>query len=251
MCNEISSLAGKVALVTGASGTIGSAIARELADKGAAIAIAYYTSDDHAYALKAELDKKGATSCVCQFDVRSLEEVERASQHIAEELGNVKILVNNAGIIRDRSFRKMSREEWNEVLGVDLAGVFNCTQVFVPHMVTNHFGRIVNISSIVGQTGAFGQSNYAAAKAGVIGLTKSLAIELARHSITVNAVCPGYVESPMLESVPNQVRDNLLQQIPMQRFASPLDVARTVRFLVDEAEYITGQCINVNGGLYS
>ena len=249
--SEMSRLAGQVALVTGASGAIGSAIALELGRRGVAIAIGYYTRRDRAHAVRRELDELGVPTCLCQFDVRHLEEVERASEHILSALGKVTLLINNAGIVRDRSFRKMSPQEWSEVIEVDLTGIFNCTHVFVPHMIKSHFGRIVNISSVVGQRGAFGQSNYAAAKAGVIGFTKALAIELARYSITVNAVCPGYIQSRMLESVPEKIRDSLLQQIPLRRFGTPSDVARVVRFLLEEGDYITGQCINVNGGLYS
>ena len=244
-------LAGKVALITGAGGTIGSAVVHELAQRGATIALAYYQRQERVQALKEKLDQAQVRSGIYQFDVRCLEEVRQAHERIADELGKVSILVNNAGIIRDRSFRKMTDEEWQEVISADLTGVFNCTNVFVSDMLGGGGGRIINISSVIGQTGAYGQTNYAAAKAGVIGFTKALAIELAQYGITVNAVCPGYVDSDMLRSVPPQIRESLLQKIPLRRFAQPAEVARVVRFLAEEADYVTGQCINVNGGLYS
>ncbi len=169
---------------------------------------------------------------------------------IKERLGPVEVLVNNAGILRDRTFKKMSIKDWHEVIQTNLTSVMNCCHVAAPDMISAGWGRIVNISSFVGQMGNFGQANYSAAKAGIIGFTKTLAIELARNNITVNAVCPGFVETEMWNSVPPNIQEKILDRIPMHRTARPYEIARGVRFLVCEADYMTGQSLNINGGIY-
>jgi len=169
---------------------------------------------------------------------------------IFKEYKKVDILVNNAGIVMDKTFVRMDLETWQRVLSVNLNGAFNCTKAFIEDMLERKFGRIINITSIVGQTGNFGQANYAASKAGIIGLTKTLAKELARKGITVNAVAPGFIDTDILNTMPPEVREKILKQIPMQRFGKPEEIARLVRFLVTEADYITGQVIGINGGIY-
>ena len=160
------------------------------------------------------------------------------------------MLVNNAGILRDRTFKKMSIADWHEVIDTNLTSVMNCCHAAVPMLLENGWGRIVNISSFVGQMGNFGQANYSAAKAGLLGFTKSLAIELARSNITVNAVCPGFVETEMWNSVPPNIQEKILDRIPMHRVAKAEEIARGVRFLTVEGEYMTGQSLNINGGVY-
>jgi len=183
-------------------------------------------------------------------DVSVREEVGQMKETLLKELEKVDILVNNAGITRDKTFARMDVEMWDQVLAVNLNGTFNCTHAFVDTLISRQYGRVVNITSIVGQTGNFGQANYAAAKAGVIGMTKTLAKELAKKGITVNAIAPGFVETDMLLMIPTPVREKILSQIPMGRFAQPDEVARLVRFLVTDGDYITGQVIALNGGLY-
>jgi len=167
-----------------------------------------------------------------------------------DTFGQIDILINNSGITRDRTLRKMSKEEWDQVIGVDLTSVFNCTQQVLSHMLDRKRGRIVSISSFVGQAGNLGQTNYAAAKAGIIGFTKALALETARSGITVNAVCPGFTESDMLMNVPENIRQRILDRIPMVRFGKVEEIAACVRFLVTEGDYITGEAISINGGIY-
>jgi len=169
---------------------------------------------------------------------------------LLKDLERVDILVNNAGITRDKTFARMDIEMWDHVLAVNLNGTFNCTRAFIDTLIERQYGRVVNITSIVGQAGNFGQANYAAAKAGVIGMTKTLAKELAKKGITVNAIAPGFVDTDMLGVIPTEVREKILAQIPMGRFGRPDEVARLVRFLVTEGDYITGQVIALNGGLY-
>lgn len=243
-------LKGQVALVTGASRGIGKAIALALADEGAHVVINYRASQGLAEEVLAEVTRLGGSASCMMADVSLRDQVEKLHEAIIRDFTRLDIVVNNAGITRDRSFMKMEPQEWEEVLSVNLRGVFNCTKVCLPSMIARRYGRIVNISSIVGQTGSFGQANYATAKAGVIGLTKTLAKELAGKGITVNAVAPGYIETEMIRGIPEPVRERILAQIPMGRFGEPEEVAKAVRFLVTEGDYITGQVIGINGGLY-
>jgi len=247
--SESGRLAGKVALVTGASRGIGRAIALELAREGASLALNHLAQEEEARSVCAEIRRAGGRAEVFLADVGEPAAVTAMVARVTEELGPVAVLVNNAGITRDRTLRKMSLEEWNDVLRVNLSGVFHCTHAVVPGMITAGFGRIVSLSSIVAESGAFGQTNYAASKAGILGFTRASALELARHGITVNAVCPGYIETAMLMAVPEAVRAGVMERIPLGRYGQPEEVARCVRFLVTEADYVTGQTLHVNGGL--
>ncbi len=247
---DLLDLRAEPALVTGSSRGIGRAIALELARLGAPLVVNYLDQRSEAESVQKEIEALGGTALIHRADVADRVAVEDMAARAAERFGRLAILVNNAGITRDRTLRKMSYAEWDEVLAVNLTGVFNCTRAVLPQMIERRGGRIVNVSSVVASTGAFGQVNYGAAKAGILGLTRSSALELARHGITVNALCPGYVQTAMLEAIPEDVRAGILQRIPLGRFGAPAEIARCVRFLVTEGGYITGQMLHVNGGLY-
>ena len=244
-------LRGRVALVTGGSRGIGKAISLALASEGADVVIDHIEQKEEANEVVDEIRRMGRHALAFQTDVRDFDKVTNMVEQIIEEFGKIDILVNNAGIVRDKTLRNMKKEEWDIVIDTDLNGVFNCIKAAITHMEERKNGKIVNISSVIGEIGNFGQANYAAAKAGVIGLTKSVAKEVARKGITVNAVAPGFTETGMLETIPESVKEQILKQIPMGRFATPEDIAKVVVFLVsDDANYITGQVINVNGGYY-
>ncbi len=243
-------LSGRVALVTGASRGIGSAIACELARRGAHVLVNSHGDPADAAAVVETIAAAGGTAEHAHADVRDAEAVEAMVRRAVEQHGSVDVLVNNAGILRDRSFKKMTPADWGAVLDTNLVGVMNCAHAVVGGMLERRRGRIVNISSFVGQTGAFGQTNYAAAKAGVIGFTKSLALEVASAGITVNAICPGFIETDMWRSIPENVRESLIARIPLGRIGVPGEVASLVRYLIEEGGYITGQTLNVNGGIY-
>lgn len=242
-------LAGKVAVVTGGSRGIGATIAKVLAENGAYVAINYQSRTESAEAVVKEIEEQGGISCAIQSDVSKPDDVKSFMEVVKDRFGKIDILVNNAGITRDRTFRKLSNEEWNEVIDVNLNSVFYTTSEVIHHMLEQKYGRIINVSSIIGQAGGFGQSNYAASKAGLIGLTKSLALETARSGITVNAVCPGFIETEMVGEMPDNVKESIISKIPMQRLGQTEEIAEAVLFLT-QAKYITGQTINVNGGLY-
>jgi NAD(P)-dependent dehydrogenase (short-subunit alcohol dehydrogenase family) len=241
-------LQGKVALVTGSSRGIGKAIAKALAAEGATMAVHYCRGREQADVLAAEFERLGNKVGIFQADVSKPEECHRLLEQAAKQLGPVDILVNNAGINRDRSIRKMSAGEWDEVIGCNLSSVFHCTKAAMEPMIARGWGRIINISSIIGQTGAFGQANYAAAKAGVIAFTKSVAQELAKYGVTVNAICPGFVDTDMMAGMPQAARDAVKSRIPLGRFGEADEVARLVRFLSCEGDWITGAQLNINGG---
>jgi acetoacetyl-CoA reductase len=240
----------KVAIVTGGSRGLGRAIVRELADHGCKVVINYYQSKELADQLLAELKDKGQEAVCVRAGVAHPDEVQELIDATVKEFGGVDILVNNAGVNRDRTIRRMSVDEWREVMAVDLDSIFYCTYAAIPHMIERGGGRIVNMSSIVGQMGNVGQSNYAAAKAGIVGFTKSAAQEFARHNITVNALCPGFIETEMVTNLSDEVQKALLAKIPLGRFGRPEEIARLCRFLVAEGDYITGAQININGGMY-
>lgn len=244
-------LKGQVALVTGGSRGIGRAIALALAEAGASVAVNYLTSEDRAKEVVRAIEVRGRQAILCQADVSDYGAVVGMRERVAAQLGPVAILVNNAGVAADKSFLKMTAAMWREVLAVNLDGVFNCTKVFVDAMVQAEYGRIVNITSVIGQIGNFGQANYAASKSGVMAMTKTLAKELAAKGITVNAVAPGFIETDMVAAMPPTVRERILSQIPLREFGRPEEVARAVLFLVSrDARYITGQEISINGGLF-
>jgi len=244
-------LKGHVALVTGASRGIGRAVAEALAAAGAAVTVNYTANDEKAQEVVESIQAAGGVAIRHRANVADLDEVRQMVRRVEKDLGHVDILVNNAGINRDRSFKNMDATEWGKVLRVNLGGVFNCTRTVIDGMLVRQYGRIVNISSVVGQAGNFGQANYAASKAGILGFTKTVALETARKGITVNAVCPGFIETEMVEAIPEDVQRQIQARIPLGRFGTAEEVAATVLFLVaDEAGYITGQVIAPNGGLY-
>jgi NAD(P)-dependent dehydrogenase (short-subunit alcohol dehydrogenase family) len=240
----------KVAIVTGSSRGLGKAIALELADHGAKVVINYYQSKDEAEDLAKAMKDKGHEVMVVQAGVAHPDECARLVEETVKAFGGLDVLVNNAGVNRDRTIRRLSVEEWREVLATDLDSVFYCTYAAVPHMIERGGGHIVNMSSIIGQMGNLGQSNYAAAKAGIVGFTKSAAQEFARFNITVNALCPGFIETDMVTNLTEEVQAALLAKIPLGRFGKPEEVARLTRFLVSEGDFITGAQININGGMY-
>ncbi|GAC1615214.1 MAG: 3-oxoacyl-[acyl-carrier-protein] reductase [Vulcanimicrobiaceae bacterium] len=243
-------LLGRIAVVTGGSRGIGAQIARELATIGATVVINYVRGADAAAGIVAQIEAAGGTACSEAGDVSKIEDVTAMFARIKARYGRLDVLVNNAGILRDKTYKKMSITDWHEVIDTNLTSVMYCCHEAVPMLLENGWGRIINISSFVGQMGNFGQANYSAAKAGILGFTKSLAIELARHKITVNAVCPGFVETEMWNSVPDNIKEKILDRIPMHRVATPQEIARGVRFFAVEGDYMTGQSLNINGGIY-
>lgn len=240
---------GKVSIVTGASQGIGENIALELSREGAEVILV----DIQKEKLEEVADKvardKGKASVFCA-DVSRLDQVKEVTEKVIQDHQRIDHLVNNAGITRDNLLMRMTEEEWDAVLTVNLKGVFNFSKAVIRNMISNRYGRIVNISSVVGQMGNPGQTNYAASKAGVLGFTKALAREVAPRGITVNAIAPGYIATLMTKNLPEQVKKIFIELIPMKRFGSPDEIAHAVKFLLsDEAAYITGQVINVNGGM--
>ncbi len=241
---------GKVAIVTGASRGIGRSIALALAAEGARI-VAVDLGLEETEALVAELKEKGVEAIAVVGNVTVAADAEKAMDAAVAAFGRVDILVNNAGITRDALLLRMKDEDWDAVLSVNLKGAFLCTRAAAKVMTKQRYGRIINIASVVGQMGNAGQANYCASKAGLIGLTKSNARELARRSVTVNAVAPGFIATAMTDVLPEKVKEELLAQIPLERLGSADDIANAVLFLAAERSgYITGQVIGVNGGMY-
>ncbi|WP_088005897.1 3-oxoacyl-[acyl-carrier-protein] reductase [Indiicoccus explosivorum] len=243
-------LAGKTAVVTGASRGIGAAIARTLAAEGAKVVVNYSGSRDKAEAVAEEIRENGGEALVCQADVADADSVKAMFDQTLETFGALDILVNNAGITRDNLLMRMKDGEWDDVINTNLKGVFITTKAAARPMMKQRQGRIINIASIVGVTGNPGQANYVAAKAGVIGLTKTAAKELASRGVTVNAVAPGFITTDMTGKLDESVRESMLGQIPLSRFGAPEDVAKAVLFLAsDDASYMTGQTLHVDGGM--
>lgn len=245
MCN----LQGKVAIVTGGAVGIGAAISKELASNGVKVVLNYNSSSKAAEELVASIQANGGEAVAVQADVSISEEATKLVNAAIDRFGRLDILVNNAGITRDRSFKKLSENDWRKVIDVNLNSVYNTVAPALAHISQSDTGRIINISSIIGQTGAFGQTNYSAAKAGMIGFTKSLALELAKTSVTVNAICPGFIETSMITEIPDEIRGQIQARIPQKRFGHPDEIAKGVLYLCQDGAYITGQQLNINGGL--
>ena len=242
-------LAGRIAVVTGGAQGLGLAIARQFIDDGARVVLGDLNLDATAAAASELGGPKVAHAVRC--DVTSAAEVDALIAGALEHFGGCDVMVNNAGITRDATLRKMDKAQWDAVIGVNLDSVFNLCRHAVDGMQARGFGRIVNISSVSGQTGNFGQVNYAAAKAGLHGFSMSLAREVARKGVTVNSVSPGYVETPMTRAMPDEVRERTVASVPVGRIGQPADIARAVAFLTaDDAGYITGANVPVNGGLF-
>ena len=243
-------LEGRRALVTGAARGIGRAIALSLAGEGADVAINYQSSENEALSLAEQLTKAGRKSLLFKGDVGERSTWTSMMEKITKDWGGLDILVNNAGITRDKTLRKMTDDDWLGVLHTNLNACYFGVSAVMSLMTAQKFGRIINISSFVGQAGNFGQANYAASKGGIIAFTKTAAMELAKYNVTCNALAPGFTETGMLAKVPEQVQASILARIPMGRFASPEEIAKAVLFLAADGDYITGQQINVNGGVY-
>ncbi|MDH5405600.1 MAG: 3-oxoacyl-[acyl-carrier-protein] reductase [Candidatus Aminicenantes bacterium] len=243
-------LEGRISLITGAAQGIGKEIALELARAGSDIAVADILFDKAEETVR-EIETLKRRAKAYGMDVSDTDEVHQTVNQINEDFGKIDILVNNAGITRDSLLIRMKREDWDKVLSINLTGVFNCTQAVLRWMLKQRYGRIVNIASVVGLMGNAGQSNYAASKAAIIGFSKSIAREIASRGITVNVIAPGYIDTPMTQRLPDEVKKGFLNQIPIPRLGLPQDIAKGVAFLVsDDAEYITGQVLNINGGMY-
>lgn len=240
----------KTALITGATRGIGKAIALELAGQGYDIAINYRTANVELENLKKEIESKGAQCVLVYGDVSKFEDCENIVKNIIEKLEKIDVLVNNAGITKDGLILRMKKEEFEQVIDVNLVGTFNMTRNVIPYMMKQRSGRIINMASVVGITGNAGQTNYSASKAGIIGFTKSLAKEVASRNILVNAIAPGFIETDMTNVLSDQVKENILNQIPLKRMGTANEVAKLVKFLSSEdSQYITGQVINVDGGM--
>ena len=240
----------KVAFITGATRGIGRAIALELAKEGYNIALNYRTENEALETLKKEISELGVECYPVQGDVSKAEDSERMTKEIIEHFEQIDVLVNNAGITKDKLIQRMKEEEFTDVINVNLVGTFNITKNVIKYMTKKRYGKIINISSVVGISGNAGQSNYAASKAGIIGFTKSIAKELASRNITANAVAPGFIQTDMTNVLKDEIKEAIEATIPLKRLGTAEDVAKVVKFLAsDDSNYITGQVINVDGGM--
>ncbi len=240
----------KVALITGATRGIGKQIAITLAKNGYDIAINYRTENDDLKNTKEEIEKNNVKCLAVKGDVAIFEDCEKFVEEVIKEFGKIDVLVNNAGITRDTLIMRMKKEDFESVIDTNLVGTFNITKNVISHMLKARFGKIINISSVVGVSGNAGQTNYAASKAGIIGFTKSLAKEVASRNILVNAVAPGFIETGMTDVLKDEIKQDIEKNIPLKRIGTPQDVANVVKFLASEdSSYITGQVINVDGGM--
>jgi 3-oxoacyl-(acyl-carrier-protein) reductase len=241
----------RVAIVTGSSRGLGRATALALSRQGSSIAVNYLNHRDLAEDVAARVREAGVEALCLRVDVSDPEQVGSMVSEVLRNWGRIDVLVNNAGVLRDRTLRKMSLEEWRDVLSVNLSGTFHCTRAVLETMLAQRSGRIVNIASVIGESGGVGQANYGASKAGIIGFTRSVALEVAAKGITVNAVAPGFMRTDMIKTIPDNVLEAIRARIPMGELGSPEDVAHAVAFLASpEASYITGHVLDVNGGLY-
>ena len=243
-------LQGKCAVITGASRGIGREIALRYAKEGANIVLNYRNSETEALQLKEELDKLGSNTLIVKANVSKLEEAEKLIKEAKEAFGRVDILVNNAGITKDNLIMRMKEEDFDSVIDVNLKGAFNCLKAVTPIMIRQKAGKIINMSSVVGVIGNAGQVNYCASKAGLIGMTKSLAREIGGKNINVNAIAPGFIDTDMTKVLSEDQKKNILSQVPLKRFGNALDIANLALFLAsDQSDYITGQVIHVDGGM--
>jgi acetoacetyl-CoA reductase len=241
---------GRVALVTGGTRGIGAAITEMLAAAGATVAAGYNRGKESAEKFQAQMHENGAKVSVHHGRVDHAEDCNRVVKEVMDRFGRVDYLINNAGITVDKTVRKMSVEDWRQVLDVNLSGAFQMTKAVLEHMIERGSGRIVNISSVIGETGNIGQANYAASKAGLFGFSKSLALEMAQRGITVNCVAPGFIATEMVSAIPEAALAKVIEKIPQRRLGRPEEVARLVRFLLeDDSAYITGAVYSINGGL--
>jgi acetoacetyl-CoA reductase len=246
----MSDLMGKIAIVTGASRGIGREIALHLAARGATVIVNYHSNEAEAQKVVEAVREKGVEARPFQANVAVTSECRNMIHDVHESYGHVDILVNNAGINRDKTIKNMTDEDWYAVLATNLGSVYACCTAVFPLMIEQGYGRIVNITSFVGQAGNFGQANYAASKGGIIAFTKTAAMEMARYGVTVNCIAPGFTETDMLSQVPDKIREKIIARIPLRRFGQCHEIAKAVTFLVADGDYITGQQINVNGGVY-
>ena len=245
----VTRLAGRTAIVTGGGRGIGRATACALAAEGVSLVLGYRSRDDAAEATRAELEERGAEVALVRADVAAEGSADALVRSALDRFGRLDLLVNNAGVNRDATLKRLSRRDYQEIMDVNFLGAVLLAEAASRPMIEAGFGRIVNVSSFVAQKGNFGQANYAASKAALIGWTKTAALEWARHGITVNVVCPGFVETDMLATVPEAVREKLLAQVPLGRFAQPEEVADAIVFVL-RAGYMTGAALNVNGGIH-
>ena len=244
------SLQNRTCVVTGASRGIGRGIAEELGREGATVVVNYRSSEREAYDVADRIESEGGRGIPIQADVSDFDEVASLRDKVLDIDGSIDVLVNNAGITVDKTFTNMEREDWDQVIDVNLGGVYNCTKVFYDDLREAEHGRLINISSVVGQQGNYGQANYATTKSGLFGFTRTLALEFARTGTTANCVAPGFVETDMLENVPERVRERILQRIPLDRFGEVDDICGLVRFLASkDSDYMTGQVLGINGGM--
>ncbi|WP_459193951.1 beta-ketoacyl-ACP reductase [Halosimplex sp. J119] len=243
-------LEGQTCLVTGSSRGIGKGIAVDLADRGADVVVNYRSSAAEAEAVVESIEDSGGTAIAAQADVSDFDQVQAMAEEVRDALGPIDVLINNAGVTVDKKFENMNRDDWQTVIDVNLGGVYNCTKVFFDDVRESQHGRLINISSVVGQQGNYGQANYATTKSGLFGFTRTLALEMASSGSTANCIAPGFVETDMLNEVPERVQEKILRDIPLNRFATVEDVAGIVSFVAsEESSYMTGQVIGVNGGM--
>ncbi len=239
-----------VVVITGASRGLGRAIAEEVGRGGAKVVVNYSRSKEPAQELVGRISENGGEAIAVQADVSDPDQAQSLIERTIEEFNRIDVLVNNAGINVDRTLRKLTVEDWDKVIQVDLNSAFYTVHAALPHMMEQGGGKIINMSSFVGEAGNIGQANYSAAKAGLLGFTKTAAKELARYGITVNSICPGFIETDMVASIPDEQQEKLLKTVPLGRFGQPQEIARAVRFLVEDGDYITGQALDINGGVY-
>lgn len=244
------SLDGAVVVITGSSRGIGRAIAEELGLSGAKVIVNYHQSREAADDVVARLKQSGSKSVAIKADVSDPTQAARLIEETFQLFGRIDVLVNNAGINIDRTMKNLTTDDWDTVIKADLSSYFYTVRAALPHFIQQKSGKIINISSMNAESGSFGQANYAAAKAGIIGFTKTAALEMARYNVTVNAICPGYIATEMYDAIPEKTKEVILARIPLGRAGTPQEVARAVRYLIVDGDYYTGETLNMNGGAY-